>query len=118
MLKLKFMSSNTTNQKVYNNINCEDFLEKMKHPGFVVLDVRTPNEWHHHGYIYDSRKVDIYHPSFENEIAKFDKRHDYLVYCLKGQRSTEACEIMARHGFKKLYNLEGGLEKWHGPLAQ
>ena len=89
----------------------------MKRPGFVILDVRTPDEWHH-GYIYDSRKVDIYHPEFENEIEKFDKKKDYLVYCLKGQRSAEACEIMARHGFKKLYNLEGGLLKWDGPLSE
>ncbi len=107
----------TTAHKIFHNINAEEFQEKMKHPGFVVLDVRTPNEWHH-GYIYDSRKVDIYHPQFENEIEKFDKKKEYLVYCLKGQRSAEACEIMARHGFKKLYNLEGGLEKWSGPLAQ
>ncbi len=111
------MTDNTTNKTAFNEIDSKEFQEKMKRPGFVILDVRTPDEWHH-GYIYDSRKVDIYHPEFENEIEKFDKKKDYLVYCLKGQRSAEACEIMARHGFKKLYNLEGGLLKWDGPLSE
>ncbi|MFM2225460.1 MAG: hypothetical protein RJA07_1662 [Bacteroidota bacterium] len=113
------MNTNTiTDKQFFTNITSEEFMEKMKHPGYMVLDVRTPNEWHQFGYIYDSRKIDIYHPEFENEIEKFDKKHDYLVYCLKGQRSIEACKIMAKHGFTKLYNLEGGLEKWQGPLAK
>jgi rhodanese-related sulfurtransferase len=111
------MTQTLNNQQLFQNINSSDFLEKMKHPGFVVLDVRTPDEWHA-GYIYDSRKLDIYHPDFEKEIQKFDKKKDYLVYCLKGIRSEEACKLMAKHGFNKLYNLQGGLEKWEGPLAK
>jgi rhodanese-related sulfurtransferase len=109
------MNSITTTEKEFQEITSEEFQEKMKHPGFVVLDVRTPDEWLH-GYIFDSRKLDIHHPNFEKEIEKFDKKKDYLVYCLKGQRSAEACKLLAKHGFKKLYNLEGGLLKWDGPL--
>ena len=107
-------TSTTTN---FKSISADEFKEKMKHPGYVVLDVRTPDEWHH-GYIYDSRKLDIYQPNFEKEIEKFDKKKDYLVYCLKGLRSAEACELMSRQGFTKLYNLEGGLLKWDGPLSK
>ncbi len=109
----------TTNEEpVYETITAADFQEKMRHPGYVVIDVRTEPEWHSLGYIYDSRKLDVFNADFEKEVEKFDKRNAYLVYCLKGIRSVEACKIMAKHGFKKLYNLEGGLEKWEGPLAK
>jgi len=109
---------NTTLTNSFELINAADFQEKMKHPGCVVLDVRTPDEWHQYGYIFDARKVNIYDPAFTSEINKFDKNHSYLVYCLKGIRSEEACKIMANLGFAKLYNLDGGLEKWDGPLSK
>jgi rhodanese-related sulfurtransferase len=34
-----------------------------------------------------------------------------------GLRSSSACSFLAEHGFRPLYNLDGGIDRWPGPLA-
>jgi len=38
---------------------------------------------------------------------------DIVVCCLFGSRSQDAARFLARKGFSKLHNLEGGLEEWY-----
>ena len=41
-----------------------------------------------------------------------------LVYCAGGVRSVYACEFLTSEGYTNLYNLEGGLMTWNGPLEK
>jgi len=34
------------------------------------------------------------------------------VYCKGGVRSARAMQIMQKQGFRQVYNLSGGLNKW------
>lgn len=40
-----------------------------------------------------------------------DKSKDYFIFCRSGNRSAQACGIMAELGFN-VYNLKGGVGMW------
>jgi rhodanese-related sulfurtransferase len=45
-------------------------------------------------------------------VEKFDKDKTYLVYCATGSRSVGAVSVLQALGFKKVYNLKGGIDEW------
>ena len=55
---------------------------------------------------------------FISEIDKLDKSKSYFIYCKSGARSGQTCELMKQKGFKKVYNLEGGILGWTGELEE
>jgi rhodanese-related sulfurtransferase len=44
-----------------------------------------------------------------NEVPA-DKR--ILVYCKSGTRSAAACSLLVNKGYRKVYNMEGGIDAW------
>lgn len=44
-----------------------------------------------------------------NEVPA-DKR--ILVYCKSGTRSAVACSLLVNNGYRKVYNMEGGIDAW------
>ena len=82
----------------------------------VILDVRTPEEFET-SRIPDSKNIDFYNPqNFMQEIEKLDKNISYYIYCRTGVRSANSCALMKELGFKKTYNLLGGIVEWNGKL--
>ena len=100
------------------NISSNDFSNKVKESGVVVLDVRTPSEFVA-GHIQGAINIDVEASSFNSEIAKLDKSKTYAVYCHSGRRSGIATAAMAQTGFTHIFNLENGLSDWmaHGMLV-
>lgn len=95
--------------KAYQDIDATAFLKQIETTeDAVILDVRTPAE-------YADRKIDgainldIFAANFASGISKLDKNKTYFVYCRSGNRSGQACSMMAKQGFEKLYNLSGGI---------
>jgi len=80
-------------------------------PDAVVLDVRTADEVAQ-GIIPNAISIDFYKDDFENQLKKLDKSKTYFVYCGSGVRSTKAINLMEELGFKKYYNLDGGMKAW------
>ena len=93
------------------NLNVSDFDSKIKDPSVVILDVRTPAEFQE-GHIQSAINIDFEASNFESEVKKLDKSKSYAVYCRSGRRSGLATEIMARDGFKSVFNLNGGIIDW------
>ena len=84
----------------------------------VVLDVRTPEEFET-SRIANSINIDFYNPqNFISELEKFDKDTSYYIYCRTGVRSSNSCVLMNEMGFKKTYNLLGGIVEWDGELIK
>ena len=82
----------------------------------VIIDVRTDDEFST-GYIEGAVNIDFYMGNkFISEIDKLDKSKSYFIYCKSGARSGQTCELMKQKGFKKVYNLEGGILGWTGEL--
>lgn len=104
--------------KTYININAEEMSSMLSDTEYVIIDVRTPEEWNT-GYITGTEKfMDINEGNFEDQIQSLDKSKKYIVYCRSGNRSSKACSIMSRNGFTNLYNLSGGINKWNGEIKK
>lgn len=97
----------------YNNISPEEFNELRKKEGYVVLDVRTPGEVAEEA-IPGHIAINLFDPEFRAKVEGLDKSKHYLLYCRSGNRSANACALMASLGFENLYNLAGGIRAWKG----
>jgi rhodanese-related sulfurtransferase len=97
--------------KNYENLSGREFKEKfLATPGAVLIDVRTPGEFRS-GSIKGARNIDIMSPSFASTINTLDKDKTYFMFCRTGNRSGQACNFMAKQGFK-VYNLSGTPNDW------
>lgn len=83
----------------------------------VVLDVRTLEEVAE-GIIPNAIHIDIFKgQGFIDEVETLDKSKSFFVYCKAGARSGQACAVMNQLGFKKTYNLLGGITQWQGEVS-
>lgn len=75
-----------------------------------VLDVRKAHE----ADIVRLDFADRLHPhETVGKIAdELPRDRDIVIHCKMGGRSARACATLARLGFTKLYNLEGGINGW------
>lgn len=76
-----------------------------------VLDVRTPGEYEG-GFIKGARNLNWNSAAFKEEAAKLDKNKPVFVYCHSGGRSGAAANALKQMGFKKVYDLQGGIMNW------
>lgn len=98
------------------NLDALEFSQKLKEDSNgILLDIRTPQEYKQ-GHIPNSTLIDIYNPSFINEIQKLDRVKNYYLYCRSGSRSYQAGQIMKKLGFKNVYNLRSGILDWNETL--
>ncbi len=101
----------------FQNVNKEEFKNGMEREGAVVLDVRTPGEWHE-GVIPGAELVNVMDPSFADRIDALDRAKSYYVYCRSGNRSGMVSSFMTQRGFNEVYNLSDGLISWDGQLVE
>ena len=87
--------------------------ENENNPDFVILDVRTPEEFAE-GHLENAINLDYYSETFWDELNKLDKDKTYLVYCRSGNRSGKGktLGIMKELGFREAYNMLGGIVEW------
>jgi len=94
------------------NLNSSEFSQKLNEDkDGVLLDIRTPGEYSQ-GHIPNSTLMDIYNPSFVEDIQKLDRDKNYYLYCRSGNRSHHAGKMMKKLGFKTVYNLKSGILGW------
>ena len=97
---------------MFHDVDPADFKEKMeKYDDVVLIDVRTPEEIAENA-IDGHIAMNIADPTFTMKIDELDREKSYFVYCRSGNRSMHACKYMMSQGFKKLYNLKGGIMAW------
>jgi rhodanese-related sulfurtransferase len=85
-------------------------LDKMKsEPDVQLVDVRGPDEYEK-GTIKGA--INIPKDALSDRLSELNKEKKIIVFCRTGTRSAEAKGILARNGFKKVYNLEGGIEAY------
>ena len=76
-----------------------------------ILDVREPHEWDisnlaHLGAVLIP-KGDVV-----NRMGELDTAREVIVHCRTGVRSADVIRQLQQHGFKKMHNLEGGINRW------
>ncbi len=94
-----------------NPYEAKELIDREK--DLIIIDARTESEYLYEGKLENSINLDFLKPRiFKREIQKFDKNKNYLVYCAVGRVSKSACELMSDLGFKKVFELSGGLKAW------
>lgn len=94
-----------------NPYEAKELIDREK--DLIIIDARTESEYLYEGKLENSINLDFLKPRiFKREIQKFDKNKNYLVYCAVGRVSKSACELMSDLGFKKVFELLGGLKAW------
>lgn len=76
-----------------------------------LVDVRTPSEFNEE-HIENAQNIDFTSPTFEEDILKLDKNRPVVLYCKSGGRSAKCAKKLEEAGFKKIYDLDGGISKW------
>lgn len=96
---------------VIENINAKKFKAMSDTANGIILDVRTPEEVAG-GYIEGASAINFYDDDFSEKINLIQKNKPIFVYCKAGGRSAQAAELLAKNGFQKVCNLEGGIMSW------
>jgi len=76
-----------------------------------ILDVREPHEWEISN-LADLGAVLIPKGQVLEHLGELDTAREIVVQCKTGGRSADIVWLLQRHGFKKLLNLEGGINRW------
>lgn len=93
-------------------LSSDEFQAKLQQiPEGQVVDVRTPEEFQKN-HIKGALNINFNSNDFTSQVATLDKSKPVMVYCLSGGRSARAADYMRKNGFKKVYELEGGMMQW------
>jgi adenylyltransferase/sulfurtransferase len=76
---------------------------------FDLVDVREPHEW-------DICRIDGARlaplSSFAAALGTLDSARDVVLYCRTGVRSAKALKQLQAAGFRRVWNLTGGIHRW------
>ncbi|MCL6480430.1 MAG: molybdopterin-synthase adenylyltransferase MoeB [Firmicutes bacterium] len=73
-----------------------------------ILDVREPHEYqicNLNGYLLPLGEL-------PRRIHELDSSREIVAHCRSGKRSAEAVEFLRQAGFRKVWNLKGGILAW------
>ena len=95
-----------------NSLSPKQFSDKLAAAkNITLLDVRTPGEFSE-GHFKSAVNADWNGGGFESVVSSYDKSKSYFVYCRSGHRSGLVAEWMRTHGFKNVFELNGGISAW------
>src|SRR5690349_15678654 len=112
--QLPFKYDNTLYNAVFLN---EAFRLMDKEKNFLLLDVRSPGEYAdtsrytalNIGRLKGAINIDIDAVAGRlNELAPY-KDKPVFIYCSHSQRSRRVSKLLSENGFKKIYNINGGM---------
>ena len=91
------------------DISTLELAKKMKKKNLILLDVREPHE-------LKISKIDgtknIPFGELTSRMSELNTAQEIVLICRTGSRSLYALEILLGAGFRKISNLEGGINKW------
>ena len=73
-----------------------------------ILDVREPHEYQ----ICNLKGHLIPLGELPRRVHELDSSHEIVAHCRSGKRSAEAVDFLRKAGFRKIYNLRGGILSW------
>lgn len=100
----------------YRQINMDEALAVMEaESGYIILDVRTPEEF---GDGHIPGAINVPNETIgSGEIPELpDKEQLILVYCRSGNRSKQASEKLAALGYTNIVEF-GGIRDWPGEVV-
>jgi len=90
-------------------ITAQDLNQRRRDPGLHVLDVRRAGEWEA-GHVAEAHLWPL--DRFKEALPLVDKTMPMAVHCKSGYRSTIACSLLMRAGYRNVINVVGGFDAW------
>jgi sulfur-carrier protein adenylyltransferase/sulfurtransferase len=95
---------------VVPEIAASDLKQKMdEQEPFVLIDVREPHEFDI-CRIPGSKLIPL--SEFTRRMNELNSSDEIVLHCLSGMRSAQATDLLRKAGFRKVYNLRGGIRAW------
>ncbi|MFD1096653.1 rhodanese-like domain-containing protein [Salegentibacter chungangensis] len=91
-------------------ISVQEMKTQLKMDDVQLVDLRLKKDFAS-SHILSAENI-VYDENFKENINALDKDKPVIVYCYRGVTSKRAVEILQKSGFKKIYELEGGIAKW------
>lgn len=102
--------SNLFEQAEQFNISANELKQKIdRNDDFCLLDVRLGDE---HAYVKLPGSTLIPIHELQERLYELDPDKETVVYCRTGVRSMQAAWLLHRVGFRRVWNLKGGLHAW------
>jgi sulfur-carrier protein adenylyltransferase/sulfurtransferase len=90
-------------------ISVEELKKKLDAKADIfILDVREPHEYQ----ICNLKGYLIPVGDLPKRVNELDSSREIIAHCKMGGRSAKAVNFLRRSGFKKVYNLTGGITAW------
>lgn len=105
------------NTVIIEMLSPDVFETHLKEGNAQLIDVRTPKEFES-GHLKGAKNHHIYDNDFKQQVSYLDKEKPVYVYCKAGGRSEEAALELKKMGFKKIYDLKGGISEWKGEIEE
>lgn len=93
------------------SLSAKDFKQALKEKDYVLLDVRTPQEFDD-GHLEGALLVDLISGEFFEYAEDVDTNKSYALYCRSGNRSKMAIQLLEQKGCQDIIELDGGLLDW------
>ncbi len=109
-------SSNGASSPAYQDISSEELQALMEEKDDLLLvDVREAYEFEE-GYIPGA----ILRPlgQLKDNPETLDPERTIVLICRSGRRSSDAARFLTEKGYERVYNLEGGMQDWCGPMNE
>ncbi|MGB9236329.1 MAG: molybdopterin-synthase adenylyltransferase MoeB [Terriglobales bacterium] len=91
------------------SISVEELKKKLDAKADIfILDVREPHEYQ----ICNLKGYLIPVGDLPKRVNELDSSREIIAHCKMGGRSAKAVNFLRRSGFKKVYNLTGGITAW------
>ena len=93
------------------SVNTLEATQMINRQDALVLDVREQAEFAQ-SHILNARGLPL--SQIEARFGDIEKFKDkpVIVYCASGNRSSTAAAALRKHGFSKVFNLNGGFGAW------
>lgn len=99
-------------QFTYRKLTAAEYATVLKDSSnYYLVDVRTAKEYRR-AHIAGAVNYSYLNFHIGRDVDTLDRNKLVLVYCQTCHRSPLAARKMKRLGFRKLYDLKGGYQKW------
>lgn len=93
-------------------LSVDEYKKILEGEEIQLVDVRTPEEYNK-GSLPGAKNIDYLNPDlWEQSFEKFDKNKPIYIFCQSGNRSGKSIKLLEEMGFKEIYDMEGGYNKW------
>ena len=107
-LKRKILYRFFRNMESYD-ITMQELKNKQTN-GAIIIDVRSSQEYEE-GHICGAINIPEYEINCKIDKVLPNKEKEVVLYCSSGIRSKDAYKKLVKLGYKKVYNLYGGLDE-------